>query len=121
MDAAEKNHVGIGLRGLVTQAQRIAHEIGDFLQLGHLVVVRQNDSLALSGQLAELFRQIKASPARTATPPRKGIYSRGYHKLLSWKPMTSQMPHVVIPSGAIDLTFEAHVTRSTLHDQSITL
>ena len=63
MNAAKKNHVGVGLRGLITQTQRIADEMGDFLQLRHLVVVRENDGVALTRELAELLCEIAAIPA----------------------------------------------------------
>ena len=41
--AAEDDDVGVGLRRLAGQAERVADEIGDVLDLGPLVVVREDD------------------------------------------------------------------------------
>src|SRR5213595_1573712 len=65
------------LRELATERKAIilAHnyqvpelqEVADFLELGHLIVVRENDRLALSGQLAQLFRQVGGAPTQSST------------------------------------------------------
>ena len=47
MDAAEDDHLGIRLGGLLGQAERIAHKIRYVLDLGHLIVVGQDDGVEL--------------------------------------------------------------------------
>ena len=42
-------------------------------QARHLIVVRENDGVALALELEQLFGEVDASPARTE------IYTRGYH------------------------------------------
>ena len=54
VDAAERDHVGVGGRRLAREAERVAHEVGDVLNLGHLVVVSQDDRVAFLGQRADL-------------------------------------------------------------------
>ena len=45
MNAAKKDDFGIGLGGLKAQPKRIAHKIGDILNLRDLIVMGQNDAL----------------------------------------------------------------------------
>ena len=54
VDAAEGDHVGVGVGRLARQAERVAHEVGHVLDLGHLVVVRQDHRVALLGERAHL-------------------------------------------------------------------
>src|SRR6185503_11619258 len=54
MDAAEDDQVGAGGGRLSRQAQRVADEIRDVLHLGHLVVVGEDDRVALASELANL-------------------------------------------------------------------
>ena len=54
MHTAENDHVGARFRGFSRQAERIAHEIRDVLNLGALVVVGQDDGVALPGQFTHL-------------------------------------------------------------------
>ena len=54
MDAAEHDDRGAGLRGLARQAQRIADKIGYVLDFGTLVVMRENDRVALSSKLLDI-------------------------------------------------------------------
>ena len=54
MDAAEHDDCGAGLRGLARQAQRIADKIGYVLDFGTLVVMRENDRVALSSKLLDI-------------------------------------------------------------------
>ena len=46
MDAAEGDDIGLGFRGAVSQAERIAHMVSQLLDLGDLVVVREDDGVA---------------------------------------------------------------------------
>ena len=48
MDAAEKNHVGLGGLRLVGEAEGIAHIVCDLLDRLDLVVVREDDGVALA-------------------------------------------------------------------------
>ena len=54
MDAAEDDHVGVGGGGLAREPERVAHEVGDVLDLGQLVVVREDHRVALGGEGAHL-------------------------------------------------------------------
>ena len=47
MNAAEDDYVGLGLRRLLREPQRIAYVIGDVLDFRHLVVMGQNDRVKL--------------------------------------------------------------------------
>ena len=57
MNAAEDDHVGLGLGGLLGEAKRVAHVIGDVLNLGHLVVVGENDRVKLLLEHKDFARQ----------------------------------------------------------------
>ena len=57
MDAAERDHVGVGARGVLGEAERVADEVRDLLDLGQLVVVRENHGAALGSQCAYLRLQ----------------------------------------------------------------
>ena len=48
----------LGLRRFARQAERVADEIGDVLDLGALVVVRENDRVALARELLDLGLQL---------------------------------------------------------------
>ncbi len=52
VDAAEDDDVRVGLGGDARQAEGVAHVIGDVLDFRQLVVVRQDDGVALLGQAA---------------------------------------------------------------------
>ena len=54
---AEDDDVLLGGGGLAREAERVAHEIGDVLHLGPLVVVREDHRVAPLGQLADLLLQ----------------------------------------------------------------
>ena len=58
MDAAEGDHLGAGRLRLTREAKRVAGEVGDILQLGELVVVGEDDRVALGGQRTHLGAQI---------------------------------------------------------------
>ena len=57
MDAGEDDELGVGLGGLPRQAERVADEVRDVLDLGALVVVREDDRVALGSELADLGGQ----------------------------------------------------------------
>ena len=54
VDAAHRDDLGVGAGGLPRQSERVADEVGHVLHLGHLVVMSQDDGVALAGQLAHL-------------------------------------------------------------------
>jgi hypothetical protein len=47
VDAAEGDDVGVGFFGFVGEAEGVADEIGDFLDVAGLVVVGEDDGVAL--------------------------------------------------------------------------
>jgi hypothetical protein len=51
------DHLGVGLRRLAGEAERVADEIRDVLQLGQLVVVGEDHGVALGRERADLFAQ----------------------------------------------------------------
>ena len=55
--AAERDHVGVGGRRLLREAERVADVVGDLLDLGQLVVVGEDDRAALGGERADLVLQ----------------------------------------------------------------
>ncbi len=54
VDAAEGDDLGLGRRRLARELERVAGEVGDVLDLRHLVVVGEDDRVALGGQRADL-------------------------------------------------------------------
>src|SRR5258708_28157266 len=54
MDATKHDDVRVGGSRLARQPERVAHVVGDILDLGDLVVVRQDDCITRAGQLANL-------------------------------------------------------------------
>jgi hypothetical protein len=58
LDPAKGDHFGIGGRRLARQFQRIADEIGQVLDFGLLVIVRQDHGLALLAQAVDLRAQV---------------------------------------------------------------
>ena len=58
VDAAEDDDRGVGLRRLARQPERVTHEVGDVLDLGTLVVVRDHDGIALPREPADLVLQL---------------------------------------------------------------
>ena len=48
--AAEGDHLGVGLRGLLREPERVADEVGHVLHLGQLVVVGEDHGAALGGE-----------------------------------------------------------------------
>ena len=52
--AAEDDDVGVGLGGFAREAERVADEIGDVLHLGPLVVVGEDDGVAIAGEGLDL-------------------------------------------------------------------
>ena len=53
--------VGVGLRRLAREAERVADEVGDVLELGQLVVVGEDHRVALGGERADLVAQLAIS------------------------------------------------------------
>ena len=47
VDAAERDHVAVDLRGGLRERERVAHEVGEVLDLGLLVVVGEQHRVAL--------------------------------------------------------------------------
>ena len=64
VDAAEGDHVPVHLRGGARQGQGVAHEVGEILDLVLLVVVGQQDGVALllelEDRLLEVFGEVVA-------------------------------------------------------------
>ena len=54
VDAAELDHLGVGGGRLPREAERVADEVGDVLELGQLVVVGEDDGVSLLGERADL-------------------------------------------------------------------
>ena len=50
--AAEDDDVGVGLGRLARETEGVADEIGDVLHLGALVVVGEDDGVAVAGEAA---------------------------------------------------------------------
>ena len=57
MDAAEGDHLGVGGGRLAREAERVAHVVGDVLDLRHLVVVGEDDRVALRRERADLLAE----------------------------------------------------------------
>ena len=60
LDPAEGDDLGVGLGRLAAQLEAVADEIGEVLQFGLLVVVRQDDGVALLAQAVDLGAQVRA-------------------------------------------------------------
>jgi hypothetical protein len=58
--AAERDHLGIGLCRLARQFERVADEIGKVLDLGLLIIVREDHRVALLAQTLDLGTDIDA-------------------------------------------------------------
>ena len=57
VDAAEGDHLGVGVGRLAREPERVADEVGDVLDLRQLVVVGEDDRVALRRQLADLLAE----------------------------------------------------------------
>ena len=57
-DAAEGDHVGVGFRRLARQLEAVADEIGEVLNVGGLVVMRQDNRVLLLAEAIDLGEQI---------------------------------------------------------------
>src|SRR2546423_2741956 len=79
MNAAKKNHFSTGLRRLITKPERIADEIGHFLNFPDLIVVREDDGIAFALQFRNVRRQIQPV-----------VYTCAYHLLISDETIHSQ-------------------------------
>jgi hypothetical protein len=58
VDAAECDHLGVGVGRLAGQPQRVADVVGDVLDLGHLVVVGEDHGVALGRERSHLVAQL---------------------------------------------------------------
>src|SRR3546814_3575102 len=58
-DAAKRDHLGVGRRRLARQIEAVADEIGDVLKLGLLIIMREDDGVALLAQPIDLGAQIE--------------------------------------------------------------
>ncbi len=58
VDPAEDDHLGVSAGGLAGELERVADEIGHVLDLGTLVIVRQDHGLAGLAQLVDRGRQV---------------------------------------------------------------
>ena len=66
VDAAEDDRVGVGRGRLAREPERVAHVVGDVLDLGQLVVVGEDDGVALGGERAHLGREARDLLRRSA-------------------------------------------------------
>ena len=57
MDAAKGDDIGFGFRRAVSEAERIADVVGQLLDLGDLVVVCEDDGVALFFEAADFVGQ----------------------------------------------------------------
>jgi hypothetical protein len=64
LHAAERDHIGVGLRRLARQFQRIADEIGQILQFRLLVIMRQDDGILLAAQALDLGADVDTNERR---------------------------------------------------------
>jgi hypothetical protein len=63
--AGEDDDLGVGVAGRAGELQRVADVVGDVLDVGLLVVVREQDGLALALQGLDLVEQVdRRGPAR---------------------------------------------------------
>src|SRR3546814_5825462 len=53
LDPAEDDHVGVSLGRLARQVEAVPHEIGDVLDIGALVIMRQDHRVAFFTQRSE--------------------------------------------------------------------
>jgi hypothetical protein len=58
VDAAEQDDVGVGLLGGLGELERIPDDVGDVLDVGLLVVVRQDDGVALAAERVDGAEEI---------------------------------------------------------------
>ena len=63
-DAAKGDHVGVGRLRLARQIEAVADEIGEVLDLGRLVIMGEDDRVALLAQPVDLGAQVEALEAR---------------------------------------------------------
>ena len=57
--AGEDDDLGVGLRGFLAQAQAVPHVVGDVLDVALLVVVGQDDGLALVLEPLDLLKEVE--------------------------------------------------------------
>ena len=75
--AAEGDDVGVGGGRLAAEAERVADVVGDVLDLGELVVVGEDDRVALAGERAHLVLQRAGRPRGRAAAARVGLGAMG--------------------------------------------
>src|SRR5690606_1868872 len=59
LDAAKSDHVGVGVCRLARQLQRIADKIGEILNLGLLVIMREDHGVSVLAQPVDLSAQVE--------------------------------------------------------------
>ena len=57
VNAAEHDRLCVGRGGLAGEPERVAHVVGDVLDLGALVVVGEDDGVSFAGERPDLFLQ----------------------------------------------------------------
>src|SRR5690606_20508662 len=60
LDAAKGDDVGVGLRRLARQLERIADEIGEVLDFGLLIIMREDDGVAFLAEPFDFGAQVEA-------------------------------------------------------------
>ena len=63
LDAAKGDHVGVGRLRLADEIEAVADEIGEVLDFGLLVIMREDDRVALLAQAVDLGAQVEAREA----------------------------------------------------------
>jgi hypothetical protein len=72
MDSAKSNHIRFRLRRLKTQAERIADEIGEFLDFLDLIIVREDDRVPLAFERKNVRNEIDAKSRHVTNVPSAG-------------------------------------------------
>ena len=60
LDPAKRDHVGIGRRRLARQFKAVAHEVGDVLNVGRLIVMREDHRVLLLTEAVDFGEQVGA-------------------------------------------------------------
>ena len=60
LDPAESDHIGIGRRRLAAEFEAVPDEIGEVLDFGALIIMRQDHRIALLAQTVDLGADVEA-------------------------------------------------------------